>query len=39
MSDGGAAPKVSRKVLSRRDNHKGIITGEGEIRTQESRHQ
>ena len=29
MSDGGAAPKVSRKVLSRQDNHKGIITGEG----------
>src|SRR5882762_3989197 len=29
MSDGGAAPKVSRKVLSRRDNHEGIITREG----------
>jgi citrate synthase len=29
MSDGGAAPKVSRKVLSRQDNHQAIITGEG----------
>ena len=29
MSDGGATAKVSRKVLSRQDNHKGIITGEG----------
>jgi len=29
MSDGGAAPKVSRKVLSRRDNHEGIISREG----------
>jgi citrate synthase len=29
MSDGGAAPKASRKVLSRQDSHKGIITGEG----------
>jgi citrate synthase len=29
MSDGGAAPKVSSKVLSRRDKHKGIFTGEG----------
>jgi len=32
MSDGGAAPKVSSKVLSRRDNHEGIITGEGRER-------
>jgi hypothetical protein len=29
MSDGGAASKVSRKVLSRQDNHQAIITGEG----------
>jgi len=37
--DGGAAPKVSRKVLESADNHEGIITREGvrwaprEIRT------
>jgi citrate synthase len=29
MSNGGAAPKASRKVLSLQDNHKGIITGPG----------
>jgi citrate synthase len=29
MSNGSAAPKVSRKVLSRQDNHKGFLTDEG----------
>jgi citrate synthase len=29
MSNGSAAPKVSRKVLSRQVNHKGFLTDEG----------